>query len=294
MNVGIPLWIGNIIKYSVEDLIREITKSNIDYVEFSIDYPLPYNEGLFKKSISLLNKLRNNNLEIALHAPWRDLAIASPYDRIRRASIETIIEAVKSVVSEISISYVVIHPTTYQRTEISNSKSVSIRALRESIEYIHSYFSDTDILILIENLSRGFSSSIDTLVEILSNIKNRRIGLCFDVGHLKAYYDRHIRERGYYESFIDYYRDMLTIIKNSIPDRVYTVHVHGAVDNMEHLPPNESDIEFKQVYKLLGEINPQYVLFEVFKSRSKTLSINDVVEIARAGKTWLMIYASSQ
>ena len=101
--IGLPLWYNTLKKdYSIieiKSVIQELKSSGIDLYEISIDYPWSYRD--LELLYSLLDILIENNIHIGIHAPWRDLFYASPYEDLRKVSVNTL----KTILSPVSYTH---------------------------------------------------------------------------------------------------------------------------------------------------------------------------------------------
>ena len=291
IKVGLSLWINSFLKEKPDKLLDKLLNNNIDFIELSIDYPWPYNRRdlLFKA----LDFIRDRKLYLGLHAPWRDLAIASPYEDISEASVRVVIDSLKNILDKYDIvKYVVIHASTHQKIEVLDSLEDLNEKLVKRIEKIYSGISKyNNVYLLIENLSYSIAGNMDFLVKALEKTSIERIGFCLDIGHLARYYNRNIAGSGYYRDFYDYLREVLDLINNTLNDRVLTVHLHDVDNENEHLLIGEGFLNFKEIYRLLGLIKPEYVVYEVFRSKKRKINIESILDVIGAQKTWLRIYA---
>ncbi|MCD6300605.1 MAG: sugar phosphate isomerase/epimerase, partial [Staphylothermus sp.] len=94
VNIGIPLWIGTFTNQSVEEINRILLENKIELIELSIDYPWP------QKQVELLRNAITcfaNNFKISIHAPWRDLPLATPYENIRKTVVKELLNIINSI-----------------------------------------------------------------------------------------------------------------------------------------------------------------------------------------------------
>ncbi len=283
--VGIPLWIGSFTNHSIEEISKLLLDNKIDLVELSIDYPWPQKQEEFlKKVISSFT----NDFKIAIHAPWRDLPLASPYNNIRRAVVNELLEIIDDIYNIYDeIEYIVFHPLTMQRIELFNNRRDAINALRNSLIEIVTNLPGKTYL-LIENLTRGFGSKISNLVEAVDSIGQNNIGLCLDIGHLASRYIREIAESNIYSDFYDYLKDVLGIIEETL---VPVIHIHDVDDKgREHLIIGDGSLSFKTIYKLIRVLKPKYIVYEMFRSRKTKININEVAKIIGGQKSWVKVY----
>lgn len=105
---------------------------------------------------------------------------------------------------------------------------IGIRRLKE----IASYAEELGVRIAFENTKvQGYQEYV------LSNIHNKNVGICFDIGHAHA----HFKDKFNFELF---------------KDKIFAVHIHdnnGELD--EHLIPFDGNIDYKYYLKKLKECN---------------------------------------
>ena len=80
--LGAPIWYGN---RPFKKTIEELYKLELDYFEFSLDYPLPGCMAEAERE-ELNGLLEEFNLKIGFHSPL-DTAVAHPRDEIATASM---------------------------------------------------------------------------------------------------------------------------------------------------------------------------------------------------------------
>ncbi|MCD6488542.1 MAG: sugar phosphate isomerase/epimerase [Desulfurococcales archaeon] len=286
--IGLPFWYGTAKTISDLDALFKFLKNNdICFLELSIDYPWPYRDkDLLDKVFKTAQK---HGLELGIHAPWRDIFLASTYSKIRASSLETVIESLIGI-EYAQVSYIVLHVTTMQKQILEGIKNESIEAARESIKRIKDIvkgISGEPIDLCIENLSVGLSSSAQDIQEIITDLD---ACLAFDIAHAASLYSRYYRS--YYNSFYEYLEDyvnMVLDIKTSI------IHFHDIrlSDLKEHIIPGHGDLDYKRVLKIVRKLKPSYILIEAFNDRNgKHLTPIQTLNECREFITWTKIYLS--
>ncbi len=265
-------------------IIEQLFRSDIDSVEISIDYPWPYKEYALLKYI--LHELKEKEIEINIHAPWRDLPLATPYEDLRKTIVRTIYESISYLKDMIS-TYIVLHPSTMQKIEIGNNRRDSLESLRKSLIEMKKLF-DNNFLLLIENLNRGIAGDINGLVE---TIIDQEIGFCLDIGHLATYYMNYISSSGYYDTFYDYLGEIIDLFLDTNV-KVYVIHLHDVdTDKREHLLLGEGFLDFKEIYKMINRLKPRYIVYEVFRDkRGNRMNFNKLLEKIGVYGSWAKIY----
>ncbi len=286
--IGLPLWFGTIERN--HEQLREMIKISIDYgvkyVELSIDYPWPYryNDSLRE----LVKEITSEGLGIAIHAPWRDIHLASPVERIRKASIGEVINAIEAVLSiGTKPEYIVLHVNTMQKLTIADNRREIIKAAKNSVAEILEKLSkklDSPPLLCIENLSNLFTSNIQDLPEI---INNKNLCLALDVAHAYISYMRNYKD--YYNDFRSFLQDLINIVG---AEKISVIHFHDVSDEKkEHIIPGQGIIGYREVLKVLRKTNATYLLIEAYLDKEhKHLSLKKVLEYSREFLTWVKIY----
>lgn len=292
--IGLPLWYNTLKKdYSIveiKSLIQELRSRGIDLYEISIDYPWTYkdNELLY----SLLDILVENKVHIGIHGPWRDLFYSTPYEDIRKATINTLKNVLSPIINRYHVEYIVIHLTSMQRSGLGNNYHDMVKAARKSIDEISQWLNDYGIYLCIENVSKGFNSKPEDLATIMEN----NVYIALDIAHLYATYLRHFINA--YTDFNEFLEDCITMIGF---DRILAIHFHDVVyvgNNVflhvvEHILPGKGILKYKDILKKLSSTRVKYLLIEAFiDSKGRHLKLHQVADGIREFLTWLKIYFS--
>lgn len=247
---GFPIWIGDF--KVIDERVKEAQEAGFDYLEVSLDYPWPF-EKRFKFS-EIIQLVKDYGLEVAFHAPWRDVKLASPIEEIRAASIEICRKAIKYVLV-FEPKYVVVHLSTEQALNMI-SNCVEDMLIKSSIKSVSELVGFREIV--FENVPNGCSEPIHfkKLIDSCEELK-----LCFDFGH--AVISR--VKRGMKVEVKRLLNEWLTILRN----HVKVCHLHGfrEINNYvkDHLLIRVGDPIFHELIKAVESLNPRYVLFEVFE-----------------------------
>ncbi|OYT38743.1 MAG: xylose isomerase [Desulfurococcales archaeon ex4484_58] len=286
--IGIPLWINNFQKKDPKTVVSELIDNNIEAVELSIDYPWPYKEYRLLKET--LIELDRENIEVNIHAPWRDLPFATPYDIIGDAVTKVIISSIEPVLKLIKKqkTYIVIHPNTSQKINLFNNRSYTLFKLKNRVKELTSKLRNHDVIVLLENLNKGIASNLNDLLETIHDIGHT--GLCLDIGHLASNYFREIAKTMYYESFYDYLNDVISMIKSTIGE-AYTIHLHDVDrEGRDHLVVGNGILDFKKIYHEINKLEPKYIIYETFRAKNKNLDLDQLITVFGAQRSWARIY----
>jgi deoxyribonuclease-4 len=284
VKIGLPVWIGGLINIDLTNLLQLFKKYSVELVEISIDYPWPFKE--WKLLEELINELVNNNIHIGIHAPWRDIVLATPYNILGEAVEKLLVEILDKILKLIPYkTYIVLHPLTMQKIELFNNRRDIIESLEERLSSLSKALGDRATL-LLENLTRGFASEPSYLREVVKSINSEDIGICLDIGHLATRYMRELKSR--YNDFYEYLEEVVEIINDV---NVETIHIHD-VDNKgsEHLLIGEGVLEFKKIFKIISPLKPSHIIYEMFRSKKTKPSLGEILRIINGQRTWVRIY----
>jgi len=269
-------------------VIQELKSSGINLYEISIDYPWSYKD--FDLLYSLIDILIENNIHIGIHAPWRDLFYASPYEDLRKVAINILKTALNPIIGKYPIEYIVVHVTSMQKAGFENTYHDMVEAARKSIDELFQWFNDYDIHLCIENVPKGFSSKPEDLVAITGD----NVYVALDIAHLYATYLRHFTNA--YTNFNEFLEDSIVMIGS---DKILAIHFHDVVfignrlfhHVIEHILPGMGILEYKNVLKKLSRTKAKYLLIEAFiDSKGRHLKLHQVADGIREILTWLKIY----
>ncbi|GEM_PF-2407526 len=290
--IGLPIWYNTLKKdYGINEIagiVDNLKLKGISFYEVSIDYPWTYRDT--DPLYQVLNIFSENNIHIGIHAPWRDLFYASPYEDLRRVSINILKEILTPILEKHYIEYIVIHISSMQKSILGNTYHDMVRASRRSIEEILDWLREYDTSLCIENLPKGFSSKPEDLLAIASD----DVCIALDIAHLYATYLRNFSDS--YSSFNDFLTDTISMIGS---DRISTIHFHDVIvvgnkpfyHVVEHVLPGMGVLDYKSILKSLSKSMARYLLIEAFiDSKGKHLKLHQIVEGIREFLTWVKIY----
>jgi len=253
---GVSIWIGEV---KAEDKIRRLHNVGLNYVEISIDYPLPFKRLEFLEELYRTSK--ELGVDIAFHLPWRDVALASPISWVRKASLKTITNAIEYTLKMEPIYYN-LHLLTMESLRLKDVweeiLEVSIDSLNEILDMLKPY----NIMLLLENNNTRIFHTPDHISYIAQVIDE--IMFCFDIGHAVIALWR----EGIENVEVD---DVITSWSKAYPKgRLITIHVHGVRRDpirciaLEHIPLKYSFKDFRSIKRLIKEHNIKYANVEIF------------------------------
>lgn len=290
--IGIPVWYGVVEKDLDEfaSILNKCRELGIEFVELSIDYPWPYK--YLDKLYRVINIIREKHLLLGIHAPWRDIHLASPLEEIRKASVKEIVDTVKTIykMQIMDPVYIVLHVSSSQNQILANNRVDIIGSARKSIreikEIIYNFSTSEKTMLCIENLSNGFTSLLQDLPEIMDD----NTCLALDIAHAYVSYIRNFKN--YYEDFTSYLSEFIELVgKNNIA----VIHFHNvSPDLREHIVPNQGVINFKEVLKVIRNTAVKYMLIEAYLDHKlKRITLHKLLELSRDFITWVKVYLTS-
>ncbi len=280
--IGYPVWYGD---KNIEQVLASIARAGFSYIELSLDYPWPFKH--LDKLETIVKLAQEYGLKIGVHGPWRDIALASPLESIRRASVE-VYRSLMERVASLDPLYLNVHLATSQVVDIDRDlEREAIDSAIRSVEELHSMARDHGVDLVVENDPGKCCSLPDHLAPIKEKVG--KVFFCFDVGHAVIAYHRKLR-RNHENSKVDYLelaRQWVTIFK----DKLILLHLHdykyknGHIE--DHLPPGSHNVNIKNLLKTLRDANIKYILLEVFyEEGGKHASPEKLVDIVRDVRTW--------
>lgn len=275
--VGLPIW------PHMEDLERSLAaawSAGASYVEVSLDYPWIY--GLRNEEAKILRRAaREWGFEVGIHAPWRDVNLASPIREIWEASLSLLTSPVKRVAEALEAVYVNLHISTGEYLDSASVRGVALQAALKALRIIIGEYSSIDVAVTVENTPQrgvGDSSFIGTL---LDNAPGAH--LCLDVAHAYAYY-----ARGGEVSTLD----ALTHWFDSFKGRIKVIHIHDAKRCgprcfLEHIPPGAGELDWSWLSRRMRGAGADYFLLEVYRDAEGRRITSNVKEHVERVKGWL-------
>lgn len=274
--IALPVW------PRARPLVKALERANeygFDYVEVSLDYPWP--EELRSRELREIKEAEERlGVKLAIHAPWRDIALASPRQALREASLK-VLEQCLQFSTEVEALYFNVHVSTREAWTIREVKQRAVEAALESIKQLALKANELGVELTVENNpepSFGVPSTLKPLVEV-DGVK-----LCLDVGHV-AYANWLIERRGMGE--LKERAASLEEWVEAFKGRVLVGHLHDYLaegnEFQDHLLPGEGGADVKGDLELLLRAGCEMMLLEVhWASKGKPAKFND---LRRALKT---------
>lgn len=280
--VGYPVWYGD---KNLEQTITQVFRAGFNYIELSLDYPWPYRDA---DKLRLIRRLANDySLRLGIHGPWRDIALASPIESIRRASVEVYRKVIDTAV-ELEASYLNIHLATAQAVDVDKGiENDAIRAAIKSTEELCDLACEHALYLIIENDPGKCCSLLEQLAPIAEKVDKAKF--CFDVGHAIIAYTRKARRNKGQEQIN--YLELASQWATAFRDRLILLHLHDYKTKNnhveDHLPPGTANVNVKKLLKTLRRTGIYYILLEVFyEEGGKHATPDKLSNTVREVRTW--------
>jgi len=271
--LGAPVWYGN---RPFKKTIEELYKLELDYFEFSLDYPLPdYMAEAEREELNGL--LEEFDLKIGFHSPL-DTAVAHPRDEIVNASMQilrTCMEFSAEFLPRTLYYNFHLHPRvpTYKFEDVR--QQIKLKGLKRC-EEITEMASEFGITVCVENDLVPFEWS-DLILEALSRFYPN-LQFTFDVGHAIKAEMCHPMIKKKDCSYLDH----LTRWIEKCGAKILVAHVHDCslTEKRDHLSLGSGELDFDRIFDLLKSAPSKYLLIEAFW-KNKAKKKMDYTELGR-------------
>tara|TARA_B100000959_G_scaffold250553_1_gene279105 strand:- start:63 stop:866 length:804 start_codon:yes stop_codon:yes gene_type:complete len=202
---------------------------------------------------------QGKGIKLTLHAPYMDISPGGVDRKIRRISLERMIQLMDTA-KILNPGIITVHPGfDHWRNDNNLNQWLNNSSLfwKELLQYTE----DLNFRFTVENV---FEQTPETLLKLIENIASPRFGFCFDTGHFnlfsKSPLDEWFKRLGSY------------LFETHIHDN------HGEKDS--HLPIGEGSFPFTPYFELLSKILAKPVLtFETHSEKGVLESIKSFKKI---------------
>ena len=259
--LGAPVWYGN---HPFKSTIEELYKLELDYFEFSLDYPLP--DCMIETEIEEIKGLLEEfGLKIAFHSPL-DISVTHPREELADASMAVLRRCMEFSAEFLPLSLYYnlhLHPrvSTYKLEDVREGMKQKGLGRCEEIVKMASEFG---ILVCVENDLVSFEWS-DLILEALSATN---LYFTFDIGHAILAEVTHPGMKRKEGSYLDYLQRWIEKCR----DKILAVHLHDCslTEKRDHLSIGRGELDFDAVFDLLKRTSCKYVVIETFwKNKEK-------------------------
>lgn len=218
-------------------------QAGFELVEIALDYPWPW-ERSFN---NIARRALREGLDVGLHAPWRDLRLASPLRDVREGSSRAVLEAIDKVLSVgIDFHYIVLHVSS-QEWIPEHMLDTYLDEVSTTLGEIRDVSRSHGFDVVIENAQTPFSDRMALLKKLAKRLD---VGVCLDLGHLVL---------GGVRKGASKRRLFKTVTKwfNELSHLVRVVHLHGYDEDRKkpHMGLTESNIDVMAgVLSILGRM----------------------------------------
>jgi len=268
--VALPVWpkAGSVVK-----ALSKANEYGFDYVELSLDYPWP--ERLRGRVLEEVEEAKGKyGLKLAVHAPWRDIALASPRLALREASLN-VLEDCLSFASSVEALYFNLHVLTREAWSIKGVREEAEEAALASVKHLAARARELGVELTVENNPEPMFG-VPTMMKPLLEVEG--VKLCLDVGHV-AYANWLVERRG-----MEAFRQEVAGLEDwveAFKGRVLVGHLHDYLaeeqEFQDHLMPGAGSSDVERHLRLLMEAGCRMLLLEVhWADRKKPAKFADL------------------
>lgn len=188
----------------------------------------------------LADILSSYDLRYSVHSPICDMNIASMTDRLRRASINELVETAKAA-NRLDIRMMTVHPGL-DSMSVHGVTERAVERARLAMRDIEKASQEYGVTMAIENMPVMPFFLGRTAADLAHIVDGTDLGICFDIGHANTC------------GQID---DMVS----TFGDRIVNIHIHdNHGERDEHLTIGEGTIDFPPILESLRGYRGNYVI----------------------------------
>jgi len=258
--LGAPVWYGN---RPFKRTIEELYKLELDYLEFSLDYPLPECMKHAERE-ELKRLLEDRGMKIAFHSPL-DISVAHPREELADASM-TILKRCMDFYTDLQPHSLYYNFHLHPLVSTFKLEDVRMQIKTKGLGRCHAITkmaSELGILVSVENDLVTLEQS-DLILEAISA---PNLYFTFDVGH--AILSELLSTAGQKSSsYLDYIAQWI----EKCGPKILVVHLHDCAltEKQDHLSIGRGELDFDAIFDLLKSTSCKYLLIETFwRNRNK-------------------------
>ncbi|MEQ9715921.1 MAG: sugar phosphate isomerase/epimerase family protein [Candidatus Asgardarchaeum sp.] len=238
--LGMTTWVDPV--YKIYDFIAAAAQMGFSYIEIKTDYPLTTLIPNEKFRIRIKQLLETFKVKPIVHAPYYDVNISSLNSKVRKASIESVIDSIKFA-HDIGAKIVTLHPGNLP-SDYSPSYYLenACAALKDSLFEIIKVASEYSVIIGLENKQKSKNHQIIWTPEdhlyFVEGLSSKWLKITYDVGHAFTVGN----------DVVSYFKKTHMYIVN--------LHIHdNHGESDEHLVPGSGNINFHELVDVLKKYN---------------------------------------
>ncbi len=217
-----------------------------------------------------LRLIKEIGVGVGIHGPWRDIALASPRESIRRAGLKIFRKCIEFA-RKLEADYFNFHICTREAVEYDEVYRDVMQAAMISLKEICRMCREAGVTPSLENNPTDFLSSLAEIRDLV--LETEQLTICLDVGHLgiaKLESRRKRRNPGELEEWI-----------RELGSKILVVHLHDykleGGRGYDHLLIGKGELDLNKLAELLKRTQTRYVLLEIFWSeRGKRISMKEL------------------
>ena len=274
---GWSAWKGHL--GSWKKYLLQAVEAGFDYVELSLDFPLPVKEELLERAV---REARDHGLDVAFHAPWRGLDLASPWEEVREGVVKVMKKSM-DLTKKYKAMYLVFHLTTSEKLE-DDVKGKVFEAGKKSVIEISEYAKKIHVDVALENTPRLGQPDYFATLQSLTDIE-----FCFDVAHaVTTFRSRHKMKLD--DVNVD---EVLEIWKGALGDRVRCVHIHGIEQDKGKIKAHQMlvyPITKRIAAKAIATMGAEDATLEIYYNKGKEVEPKELAKELKDIKSWEKVY----
>ena len=264
--IGAPVWLGN---RPFKQTLSALQKAGFDYLEFSLDFPLPECMRSEEKE-ELKRMLEDFGLKIAFHSPL-DVQTVHPRREIFEASMKVLRKCF-----EFSSYFSPLYYNLHLHPRISTLKLDEVREQVRAVclkycEELAELGSEYGLRLTVENDFMPFEWS-----GLIHDAISKGMHFTLDVGHA-ILAEAHFRERRRRQQKHLSSKEVVEILKRWVERcgaRMLVVHLHDCVlsgcEKTDHISLGRGELNIEEIFDLLRRVNFNFLLVETFwRNRQK-------------------------
>jgi len=187
--------------------------------------------------------LKENRLEVTIHAPFMDLSPGGVDRKVKEVTMDRFSRTIE-LARFLKPKAIVFHPG-YEEREYDGDIGLWLESSLETWRPLVKEAERNGLVFAVENV---YEETPDSLKSLLDRISSPHFRFCFDTGHYHAFSKRKVPLSTWIETLGSY---------------LWEVHLHdNHTERDEHLPMGEGDFDFGQFFGLLSrfELKPIFTI----------------------------------